>query len=64
MSNLQKLAQEIERVRIHLHELVEVKSGNLIDQEVAAVSIQLDKLIVEYEKVKMQQARDNIISYK
>lgn len=55
MSNLQKLAQEIERARIHLHELVDKKAGNLIDQEVTEVSIQLDKLIVEYEKSKKQQ---------
>ena len=57
MSKLQNLAQEIERVRVHLHQLVEKKSGNLIDQEVAEVSIQLDKLIVEYEKAKMQQVK-------
>lgn len=57
MSKLQNLAQEIERVRVHLHQLVEKKSGNLIDQEVAEVSIQLDKLIVEYEKEKMQQVK-------
>ncbi len=57
MFNLQKLAQEIERVRAHLHELVEQKSGNLIDPEVAEVSIQLDKLIVEYERVKMRNVR-------
>ncbi|MDF2634128.1 MAG: Sporulation stage 0, Spo0E-like regulatory phosphatase [Pelosinus sp.] len=57
MSNLQKLEMEIERVRRHLHELVDKKLGNLIDQEVTAVSIQLDKLIVEYEKSKMQQLK-------
>ncbi len=57
MFNLQKLAQEIERVRVHLHELVEQKSGNLIDPEVAEASIQLDKLIVEYERVKMRHVR-------
>ncbi|AIF54244.1 aspartyl-phosphate phosphatase Spo0E family protein [Pelosinus sp. UFO1] len=55
MSNLQKLAQEIERVRVHLHELVDKKSGNLIDKEVAAVSIALDQLIVQFEKAKNQQ---------
>lgn len=52
MSNLQNLAQEIERVRVHLHELVDKKEGNLIDQEVTAISIELDKLIVEYERAK------------
>jgi hypothetical protein len=54
MSDLQQLEQEIENVRITLHQLVHKKSGNLIDHEVAAVSIQLDKLIVEYEKIKTQ----------
>lgn len=57
MLNLQKLAQEIERVRIHLHELVDQKAGNLIDQEVTAVSIELDKLIVEYERAKAPQIK-------
>lgn len=57
MSKLQILAQEIECVRSHLHQLVERKSGNLIDHEVAEVSIQLDKLIVEYEKAKRQQSK-------
>jgi hypothetical protein len=57
MSNLQKLAQEIERVRVHLHELVAKKAGNLIDQEVTAVSIELDKLIVEYERTKVLQVK-------
>ncbi len=57
MSNLQKLAQEIERVRVHLHELVKEKAGNLIDHEVTAVSIELDKLIVEYERAKMPQIK-------
>jgi hypothetical protein len=57
MSNLQKLAQEIERVRVHLHELVEEKAGNLIDHEVTAVSIELDKLIVEYERAKRSQIK-------
>jgi hypothetical protein len=57
MSNLQKLAQEIERVRVHLHELVEEKAGNLIDHEVTAVSIELDKLIVEYERAKRPQIK-------
>jgi len=57
MSNLQKLAQEIERVRVHLHELVDEKAGNLIDQEVTAVSIELDKLIVEYERTRVLQIK-------
>ncbi len=57
MLNLQKLAQEIERVRVHLHELVDQKAGNLIDQEVTAVSIELDKLIVEYERAKVPQMK-------
>lgn len=57
MSNLQQLEQEIESVRINLHQLVEKKAGNLIDDEVAAVSIQLDKLIVEYEKIKTQKMK-------
>ena len=60
MSDLLKLEQEIESVRISLHELVHKKSGNLIDQEVAKVSIQLDQLIVEYEKIKNQKLKNNL----
>ena len=57
MSDFKQLEQEIESVRASLHKLVEQKDGNLIDHEVAALSIQLDKLIVEYEKNKDAKVR-------
>lgn len=55
MSPLGKKQQEIERTRLRLHDLVEEKAGNLIDEEVAELSTHLDRLIVDYEKEKTKQ---------
>lgn len=55
MSKLETMKEGIEEARKRLHELVEAKGGNLIDSEVAARSVELDKLIVEYEREKRRQ---------
>ncbi len=55
MSKLEELKLEIEKARKHLYYLAEAKGGNLIDQEVAAGSMALDRLIVAYEREKRRQ---------
>ena len=57
MSKLEKLRLEIELARKRLHHLAEVKGGNLIDHEVAAGSVELDRLIVDYEREKNARFR-------
>ena len=53
MASLAEKEQEIEAVRHKLHLLVEKKSGDFTDQEVAELSTYLDELIVEcYSKGK------------
>ncbi|HWR42747.1 aspartyl-phosphate phosphatase Spo0E family protein [Sporomusa sp.] len=49
MTSLAEKEREIEIVRDQLHLLVEQKHGNFSDEDVAKMSIYLDKLIVEYE---------------
>lgn len=45
--------QEIEAVRLALHDLVTAKKGDLSDPEVTKLSAHLDELIVAYEKEKI-----------
>jgi|GEM_PF-927898 len=52
MLTLKEQEEKIENVRINLHALVIEKAGNMIDHEVGALSAELDKLIVEYQKIK------------
>lgn len=52
MSTREEQALEIEQMRVRLHELVIAKVGNMIDPEVAKLSIKLDELIVQYQKTK------------
>ena len=55
MSILIEKQQEIERTRLQLHDLVLEKAGNLIDKDVAELSMYLDRLIVDYEREKSKQ---------
>ena len=52
MTELLKKQQEIENLRCRLHELVIAKKGDLTHPEVAELSAQLDRLIVEFERSK------------
>lgn len=52
MADLMETQTEIEIVRLLLHDLVIAKNGNMIDPEVAALSVRLDKLIVAYQRAK------------
>ncbi|NLW39603.1 MAG: aspartyl-phosphate phosphatase Spo0E family protein [Tissierellia bacterium] len=49
---LNKLKAEIERVREKLHDLIEQKGSNLMDNEILYLSQLLDKLICEYHNAK------------
>ncbi len=57
MSILIEKQQEIERTRLQLHDLVLEKAGNLIDKDVAELSMYLDRLIVDYEREKSKQKK-------
>ena len=48
---------EIEHMRVQLHELVIAKVGNMIDPEVSQLSTKLDKLIVQYQKIKDKEIK-------
>jgi len=52
MPTLEEQEAEIEALRIRLHDLVLAKGGNMIDDEVAELSTELDELIVKYQKAK------------
>lgn len=52
MSDLALLKQEIERVRLCLHEMVVVKKENFADCEVSRLSTHLDNLILQYQHLK------------
>lgn len=52
-----KLEEEIECMRVRLHELVISKAGNMIDKEVAELSIKLDQLIVSHQKSRDKSIR-------
>lgn len=52
MATREEQEEKIERMRTCLHELVMSKAGNMIDPEVAKLSIKLDKLIVKYQKTE------------
>lgn len=54
MSDLDQRRREIEQLRTRLHDLVLEKHGDLRDNEVANLSMRLDKLIVEYERAKAE----------
>ena len=54
MSTCEEQEIEIECMRARLHDLVVAKVGNMIDPEVADLSVKLDKLIVEYQKTKIK----------
>ncbi|WP_346353179.1 aspartyl-phosphate phosphatase Spo0E family protein [Azotosporobacter soli] len=55
MVKLEGMKIAIEEARKRLHLLVEAKRGNLVDPEVAAYSMELDELIVQYEREKKRQ---------
>ena len=55
MYDLTKQQQLIEKERSRLHELVIAKRGNLADPEVNELSAHLDRLIVAYERSKMEK---------
>lgn len=57
MRNLEEKLREIEAMRVQLHRLVLNKNGNMIDPEVAEMSIQLDRLIVDYEQSKREDRK-------
>lgn len=52
-----KLEEQIECMRARLHELVISKAGNMIDDEVAELSTELDQLIVNYQKIQDKSIR-------
>lgn len=53
MPELKEQEEEIEHMRARLHDLVIEKAGNMIDHEVAKLSVELDELIVRYQKKKV-----------
>ncbi|WP_371376045.1 aspartyl-phosphate phosphatase Spo0E family protein [Sporomusa aerivorans] len=57
MAILADKEREIEAVRDRLHLLVAQKQGDFADGEVAALSSQLDRLIVEYELATIRQVK-------
>lgn len=59
MTSLAEKEREIEIVRSQLHLLVEQKQGDFSDKEVAAMSIYLDKLIVEYELASTRRSNQD-----
>lgn len=54
---MSKLEEQIECMRVRLHELVISKAGNMIDEEVSELSIKLDQLIVDYQKQQDKSTR-------
>jgi hypothetical protein len=55
MSELAKQRQEIEMMRLHLHDLVASRQGNFTHSEVMHLSAQMDHLIVEYQLLERKQ---------
>lgn len=49
--------REIEEMRRKLHHMVEQKAGHLRHEEVAKLSVELDYLIVDYERLKAEQLK-------
>lgn len=58
---MSKLEEQIECMRVRLHELVISKAGNMIDEEVSELSIKLDQLIVDYQKQQDKSTRQGTI---
>ncbi|WP_040682940.1 aspartyl-phosphate phosphatase Spo0E family protein [Thermosinus carboxydivorans] len=52
MSEIDRLAEKIEELRQRLAILVDSKQGNLKDPEVMTLSAELDRQIVNYQRIR------------
>lgn len=57
MADLKQIDEEIEKMRERLHELVLKKKCKFVDEDVTKLSQELDLLIVQYERCKLEERK-------
>lgn len=57
MADLKQIDEEIEKMRESLHELVLKKKCKFVDEDVTKLSQELDLLIVQYERCKLEERK-------